>query len=849
MGADAGRPQDVVAVIDTGVDFTHPDLAGSMWVNPGEIPGNGIDDDGNGYIDDIHGIDAADPTRTAPPMDVNGHGTHVAGIIAASAGNRVGVAGVSPGARLLACKFENAEGYLETATAIRCLDYLLDLKSRANHPVNVIVANASWGGGVAESALRDALTRASAAGLLFVAGAGNSGMDLSEGRRFLPADYHLPNIISVGATDASDRRADFSNTGRQRVDVFAPGVSILSTVPGGGYAVYNGTSMAAPHVSGLVALLYAQAPERDWRTVRNLVLSGGQELPALKDLSVTGRRIRAVDVGGVGSMSCENQTVTRRLEPAGEVVKLDWWTPGGSNMVTLSALNIRCGEAAGPITVQVGADLETRVLLDDGQGADLVAGDGIVTAQWTHPGTGPVKVSFPEGDIFTVLPATNRLDVWDAGIYWLPEISEQASFLADVWGDRGPGTWEIQWDTNFTGRFVAEARTRVEAPVEYVSDPIRTQVLFAPHALEARVAAVRIVGTDGVVSPMHQILINYVTEFPSPVVLRANPLVPQVGHPVALDVSFVARLLERPWTLEWDVAYDGETFRSTVSDEVTEIDSSGSWQRALANASRQHVFNTPGVHRLALRVVGANRKPSFIKTWGAEVVCGTPYVERVDVERDGVVEPVTATLRAVAHPGCDAILRYHWDFDADGQFDAVTEESTVVHVYRGNPKEASVQRGRVRVESAAGTFDRDFEVPIQNGAPTIAPIPSQRVTTVDAMTYQVVAADPAGDGDALTYRLEGAPEWVRIAPTGVMTWHAPFGWATGLASVTFEVVVSDDEGATARSPVELVPAYQPPSLPPAQKSGGCSSTGGAAPAALAVLGILLRRKRERAASA
>lgn len=844
-----GRPQDVVAVIDTGVDVTHPDLAGSMWVNPGEIPGNGIDDDGNGYIDDIHGIDAADEARTATPMDVDGHGTHVAGIIAASAGNRMGVAGVSPGAKLLACKIEDAKGYLQTAAAIRCLDYILDLKSRANHPVNVIVANASWGGGWADAALLDALTRTSAAGVLFVAAAGNSAMDMSEGWNFLPAGYHLPNIISVGATDARDRRADFSNTGRQRVDIFAPGASILSTVPGGGYAIYGGTSMAAPHVSGLVALLYAQAPERDWRTVRNLVLSGGQEVPELKDLSVTGRRIRAVDVGGVGSMSCENQTVTRRLEPSGEVVKLRWSASADGNVVTLAALNIRCGESAGPVTVQLSAAPETLVLLDDGQGADLVAGDGIATAQWTHPGTGPVTFSFPDGDTFTVLPMSHRLSVLSADVYWLPAFRENASFIAEVRGDRGPGTWEIQWDTNFTGRFVAEARTRVEAPVEYVSDPVRTYTYLVPHAVEARTAAVRIVGTDGVVSEMVQFSLDYVPEFPSPVVLGADPLVPQVGHPVALDAAFVAQVLTRPWTVEWDVAYDGETFRPTLSEELTEYAPYDSWQRGLARDSRQHVFTMPGIHRVAMRVVGANKEPSFIKTWGAEVVCGTPYVERVDVESDGVMEPVTATLRAVAHPGCDTIQRYHWDFDGDGQYDVSTGEPSIVHVYPGNPKGASVQRGRVRVESGAGTFDRDFEVPIQNAAPTVAPIPPLRVETLETMTYQIVASDPAGDGDVLTYRLHDAPTWVGITPTGMMTWRAPGTWATALTSATFEVVVTDDEGATARAPVELVPAYKPPIPPPVRKSGGCSSTGGAAPVALAILGILLRRKRAPSASA
>src|SRR5262249_8774528 len=180
----------LVGVIDTGIDLTHPDLVDNLWTNPGEIPGNGIDDDGNGYIDDVHGYDFFN--HDGDPTDDNLHGTHVPGIIAGRGNNGIGVAGTCWRARLVALKFLNDSGTGFISGAIEALEYA--------ERVGVRIANNSWGGGGFSNALRDAIAIADADGMLFVAAAGNNGANLDQ-VGFYPASYQLPNMIAVAATD------------------------------------------------------------------------------------------------------------------------------------------------------------------------------------------------------------------------------------------------------------------------------------------------------------------------------------------------------------------------------------------------------------------------------------------------------------------------------------------------------------------------------------------------------------------------------------------------------------------------------------------------------------------------
>ncbi len=242
-----GSSKVIVGVIDTGVDYTHPDLVANMWTNPGEIAGDGKDNDGNGYIDDVRGINAI--LNNGNPMDDNGHGTHVAGTIGATGNNGVGVVGVSWSVSIIAVKFLDADGSGWTSDAVKAFNYFNDLKARGQ---NIVVTNNSWGGGESSRALKDAMSGS----ILHVASAGNDNSN-NDVTPSYPDGDDLPNIISVAATDRKDLMASFSNYGATTVDLAAPGVSIYSTLPGNAYGTYSGTSMAAPHVAGAAALLAA----------------------------------------------------------------------------------------------------------------------------------------------------------------------------------------------------------------------------------------------------------------------------------------------------------------------------------------------------------------------------------------------------------------------------------------------------------------------------------------------------------------------------------------------------------------------------------------------------------------
>ena len=271
-----------VAVIDTGVDYNHPDLAANVWTNPGEIPGNGIDDDRNGFVDDVHGWDFANDDND--PMDDVGHGTHVAGTIGAIGDNAAGVAGVNWQVTIVPVKFLGGDGSGAISDAIDAIDYATTIGAR--------VMNNSWGGAGFSQALLDAIRRADDAGALFVAAAGNTGSD-NDATPNYPSNYDAPNVIAVAALDRNDRLASFSNYGRTTVDLGAPGVGILSTFAGGAYAALSGTSMATPHVSGAAALLLSVDPDLTVAQARKRLLLSAVPIPALAANTVTGGRLDA----------------------------------------------------------------------------------------------------------------------------------------------------------------------------------------------------------------------------------------------------------------------------------------------------------------------------------------------------------------------------------------------------------------------------------------------------------------------------------------------------------------------------------------------------------------------------
>jgi subtilisin family serine protease len=273
-----GDPNYRVAVIDTGIDFNHPDLQGNIWVNPGEIANDGIDNDGNGYIDDVRGWNFV--TNTNNPQDGNGHGTHVSGTIAAKGNNGIGVAGVAWNAKIVPLKFLSDTGSGTTANAIKAIDYCT-----AN---GIKLSNNSWGGGLFDSLLLQAITNAGAADHLFIGAAGNSALNIDVSLSY-PASYNLSNMVNVASTTNTGALSTFSNFGVATVQVAAPGSSIFSTWPvaltvlgqPNGYNSISGTSMAAPHVTGLAALLRGKMPSWTATQVRSAILGSTKRLSNL----------------------------------------------------------------------------------------------------------------------------------------------------------------------------------------------------------------------------------------------------------------------------------------------------------------------------------------------------------------------------------------------------------------------------------------------------------------------------------------------------------------------------------------------------------------------------------------
>ena len=276
-----GNGNTVIAVIDTGTQWDHPDLAGNIWSNPNETL-NGIDDDGNGYVDDIQGWDFYSHDNN--PTDSSGHGTHTAGTICAQGNNGEGVAGVLWSCKIMPLRFLGNGGG-STSDAVLAIKYAVDNGAK--------ISSNSWGSYSNSSSLHKAISNAASAGHVFIAAAGNDSSDNDGNSSFYPASFGLDSVISVAATDSKDNLASFSNYGSNSVDVGAPGVFIISTNKGSGYTYKSGTSMATPHVAGLVALVQEQNPGWSYQQVINQVLSTVRPVSSLQGNTVTGGIIDA----------------------------------------------------------------------------------------------------------------------------------------------------------------------------------------------------------------------------------------------------------------------------------------------------------------------------------------------------------------------------------------------------------------------------------------------------------------------------------------------------------------------------------------------------------------------------
>ena len=310
------RQGPIVAVIDTGVDYNHPDLRNNIWTNPGEIPGDGIDNDGNGVVDDVHGYNAVEDS--GDPMDDNGHGSHVAGTIGAVGNNRRGVVGMNWRAQIMPIKFLSNSGFGTADSSLKAVLYANKMGAR--------IVNNSWAVGVSNPLLEEAITGSSA---LHVCAAGNSGTD-NDLSPIFPAAYAADNVLSVASHDESLRLASNSNYGVESVDIAAPGVEIRSTYLKGEYITYSGTSMASPHVAGAATLIAEAYPRASNQEIKDRIMASSIPLAADEAARVrTGGRLNAGSALESDEISPDPSALTANLEVENLIAAQ--WTPTGDD--------------------------------------------------------------------------------------------------------------------------------------------------------------------------------------------------------------------------------------------------------------------------------------------------------------------------------------------------------------------------------------------------------------------------------------------------------------------------------------------------------------------------------------
>jgi thermitase len=317
QAGNVGSASTYVGVIDEGIDLNHADLASNIWTNPFD-PVDGVDNDGNGYVDDVRGWDFSQNNNSiydGSPSDstTDSHGTHVAGTIGAEGGNGIGVAGVNWHVTMISAKFLGPGGGT-TAAAISAIDYITDLKTR--HGLNIVATNNSWGGGGYSQALHDAIIRSANAGILFVAAAGNGnffglGLD-NDTTPYYPSNYNTAvgtptqsaasydAVIAVASITTTGAKSSFSNYGKTTVDLGAPGSDVWSTTPNNGYRSFSGTSMATPHVTGAAALYASLNPLATASDIKAALLASAAAMPtvSLSDITVTNGRLNIGSFAG-----------------------------------------------------------------------------------------------------------------------------------------------------------------------------------------------------------------------------------------------------------------------------------------------------------------------------------------------------------------------------------------------------------------------------------------------------------------------------------------------------------------------------------------------------------------------
>ncbi|MDX1953846.1 MAG: S8 family serine peptidase [Verrucomicrobiota bacterium] len=453
-----GSRSIVVAVIDSGVNYRHRELAPQMWRNPGEVQ-NGLDDDGDGYVDNIFGINAV--ADSGDPDDDNGHGTHVSGTIGAVANDGNSHVGVAWNVQIMACKFLAEDGFGFTSDAIQCVDFAVENGAR-------ILQN-SWGGGAFSQALLNSIIKARDAGVLFVASAGNEGTDNDAFPRY-PSAYQVDNIIAVAALDRFNLLADFSNFGATNVHLGAPGVEIYSTWIGSdnAYNTIDGTSMAAPHVSGAAVLLWSTSTNATYSEIRQRLLNGVTAVPSLRNRTLTGGRLNVARA----LFGSEDGTLELFFTPS-----RNSFIQAGSTQVFQVTVTDDLGVTNATVTGTFEGTTGPVIFRNDGAAPDEVALDSIYTAQFIAsplPGNYPLQltISAPLKQSVTtnvfyqvVLPPSNDLIANAIKIKSAGDLVEGDNRLATIEPNeqvhanvpgRDASIW-WSWSPSFTGPVIVDA--------------------------------------------------------------------------------------------------------------------------------------------------------------------------------------------------------------------------------------------------------------------------------------------------------------------------------------------------------------------------------------------------------
>ncbi|HSK05318.1 MAG TPA: S8 family serine peptidase [Kofleriaceae bacterium] len=748
-----GSDSVIIGVLDSGVDYTHPDLALNIFTNPGEIAGNGIDDDGNGWIDDVHGIDAI--TNTGNPADTDGHGTHVSGTIAARGNNGVGVVGVSWNAKLVSCKAFSPYGAL--SDILQCMDYFLELKTRADHPVDIVATNNSWGGGSVSQALYDAISAHRQAGMLFVAAAGNNSSNTDLYPHY-PSSYDHTNIISVLATDRFDQRAYFSNHGALTVDVGAPGQDIYSTLPGNSYGLLSGTSMATPHVTGLVGLLKAQSPARSAAQIKNLIMTGGTAAPGTTGTTLSGRRIRAD-----GSLTCVNKTLVSRFAPTASSVTVGVGTP-----VPLGILNIKCDAPSTSPQVVTVVETGATIALTDADASGQFKGT------FTPVAPGTRTLSFPNGstvtvtavgnyDAATVVPfefpaITGTVLPLTCSYYYLCSAAVQSPFPIRF-GGADPGSTTLYVTNNGFITFTAPT-----GYYGYSNAPLPTtsfNTLIAPLWDELGVSSSGSVRHEVLgEAPSRQLVIEYRDVYHG-----------YAGGTATFQVVFFEDSTSIRFNYaDVDVGYASYNngASATVGVQVT------------SGIARQFSYNTPSL----------SNSMSLLWTTGAPFAAAGPdqvVLPSAAVELDG----------AASQDGDGTIASYAWTQIA-GTPVTLTGATTATASFTA-PATSSTLTFRLKVTDDEGKTGTDTVDVIVNKAPVAAAgddvtVPTDLPATLDGTG----SFDP---DDVITgyqwTQIEGTPVQIQNASTPIARFIAPL--AAG--RLVFQLTVTDEHGFTSSDTV------------------------------------------------